>query len=197
MSDLPSVPKPTANPVPLLAGLPSPLLRQEEAAASEPGRREAPSPVQVDVPNVPCETLVAVLPDDVVVPIRWIRERMAADQRLRALAVAAAAVSVPEPQVGPGMLTAKEFGERRIPSRSAEWVQDQCRAGRVAGAQKDGHAWMIPAAALVSETLPIAPVVRAQTPVDPTFLPVPLRLHPRGRVKAKNAAAHARWGKNG
>ncbi|CAN5394201.1 hypothetical protein BH09GEM1_BH09GEM1_48030 [soil metagenome] len=51
----------------------------------------------------------------------------------------------------PSDITAEEYGRRRAPKRTADWVRDACRDGRIPGARKDGSSWLIPASALSLE----------------------------------------------
>jgi hypothetical protein len=114
------------------------------------------------VAPIPLRALLAELPPDGVVPIRWVRERLEAEAAYDRTAVLVTESGVGPPQPGAGSsermgpvsadlrdwLSAQEFGARRYPARSAEWVRDACRAGEIPGAQKEGAMWLIPSTAL-------------------------------------------------
>lgn len=48
-------------------------------------------------------------------------------------------------------LTVKEYGARRMPRRSADWVRSACHAGQIPGAIRTGREWLIPASLLAVE----------------------------------------------
>jgi hypothetical protein len=49
----------------------------------------------------------------------------------------------------PDWLTPEEFGKRRRPRRSSDWVRKRCNEGAIPGAEKKDNFWIIPSAALV------------------------------------------------
>lgn len=146
-------------------------------------------------------TLLAELPDEGVLPIGWFRKRLEAEA-LREEERARDAYERHSPSTAanslgsaPTMLSAEAYGAVRQPARTAEWVRDACRAGRIPGARKDGAAWSIPATSLGQEqgarstqrpSSPDASATRA-----PTVLPT------AARRTRKEVPTYPRWGTDG
>lgn len=74
------------------------------------------------------------MPDDAMIPIRFIRQRLGALTKPKAAR----------------LLSVDEYGARCNPQRSCEWVREQCRVGTIAGASKSGKSWLIPEDAVVA-----------------------------------------------
>ncbi len=135
--------------------------------------------------------LLARLPEDAVVPIRWLREQLTNEAAAEAHAMREhAAATVPDH----ALLTAAEYGARRCPPRAAEWVRDACRANMLPGARKDGREWLIPSAVLGNER----PAPKTGEPETRGGLPRASRPAPQrtGKQKARataGSAKHERW----
>lgn len=133
------------------------------------------------------EELLCELPDDLAVPVRWVRHRLELDRRrtsgVRRLDQKATPISAAESHAE---LSAEEYGNRRVPQRTAEWVRDACRAGTIPGARKDGLAWLIPVSALAQEQHR-ARISRGRLSRDGIGKPAVPR-------QDRGAQAHARWG---
>lgn len=194
MSDSPPLPQPTHPAQPRVVPPTSAVRAQDPVAHGRLLSIAEPPSAERYVARVSLATLVAVLPDDVVVPIRWIRERLAEDARLALHAVVTTPDCIPQRESEPTMLTATEYGVRRVPARSTEWVRDACRAGRIPGAQKDGAEWMIPAAALHSERRPGRQPASAPTATESTHPRMTRHMHISEDARAKRTPGHARWG---
>jgi hypothetical protein len=125
--------------------------RPEPDPASEgsAGNADAPARVTDAAPAIPLSAILAELPDDAVLPLRWIRERIALElESSRASLDGSSSQPAADDRMkapsAPSWLTAEGYGRTRTPERSAEWVRDACRAGLLSGARKDGRQWLIP-----------------------------------------------------
>ena len=87
------------------------------------------------------------LPNDAMLPVRWVRELFAAWGELHL-----------GPAALPAMLTTDQFAEHYAPKRSAEWVRDMCNADRFPGATRHGRQWLIPVECLESGPTQLAPL---------------------------------------
>lgn len=104
-----------------------------ERDATDPAQRPIGLPQRTAGPSL--WELLDALPPDTLLPVRWIQERLSL-----------------EPHADGGRhdtLSAQEFGARRRPTRTADWVRQQCAEGRIEGAFKDGGEWRVPRSALV------------------------------------------------
>lgn len=95
-------------------------------------------------PELSVRMLLSALPPMTLLPAGWLRERLDAEDG------PAGASGVPRGDAAhadlalPEFLTAAEFGARRMPRRSADWVREQCARKRLADAYKEGGVWYIP-----------------------------------------------------
>lgn len=92
-------------------------------------------PVRSFDADVSLRAILAALPEDTMLPAGWVLARIAGRESQRAGSV-------------PDTLNAQEFGEQRVPRRTADWVREKCAEGRFDGAHKDGGEWRIPRSAL-------------------------------------------------
>lgn len=81
-------------------------------------------------------------------------------------------------------LTAREYGARRVPRRSADWVRDACLRQRIPGAVRMGKEWMIPEAALMSELTTATRMTRRSSEV-------PTRATSAGTEAPRRTVRHA------
>jgi hypothetical protein len=133
--------------------------------------------------------ILASLPEDAIVPIRWLREQLVRET----LAPTPARTSeTSDALAAPELLTAAEYGAKRRPTRSAEWVRDACRAGLLPGARKDGREWLIPSTTLGREK-------RGESDLSPSRGAADARAQPRkpaattARRNVGTSPAHERW----
>lgn len=91
-------------------------------------------------PHVSLHAILSALPQETMLPAGWVLERIAGSS--------ASAASLQ------GTLSAQEFGDQRVPRRTADWVRQQCAEGRIEGARKDGGEWRVPISSLA---LPLRP----------------------------------------
>lgn len=89
-------------------------------------------------PYVPLHAILSALPQGTMLPAGWLLERISAQGGVAGLANA-------------DTLSAQEFGDQRVPRRTADWVREKCAKGWFAGAYKDGGEWRIPRAALTQD----------------------------------------------
>ena len=139
--------------------------------------------------------LLRELPGDATVPIRWVLERL--DREAEAEQAAAARLSAEErasETTGDRDLSADEYGRRRSPARSAEWVRDACRDGLIPGARKDGSEWVIPSDALGRELRAARStrIGRGAVSSSPVGSPAP-RAQASSARKRPVPATHRRW----
>lgn len=131
--------------------------------------------------SVSLRTLLASLPPETRLPVGWLLARL--DDR----------GTPPIQKAEVELLSAEEFGTRRVPKRSADWVREQCVAGLFATAYKEGGRWVIP-----SDELELRTIEREQEEGQPR-LPSGTRdgrLHGRllGTVAGrKSRRRYARW----
>lgn len=88
-------------------------------------------------PDVPLQAILSALPEGTMLPAGWVLARIAG--------TTASAGSHER------TLSAQEFGDQRIPRRTADWVRQQCAEGRIEGAFKDGGEWRVPVSALTQQ----------------------------------------------
>ena len=106
------------------------------AAAADAGRPSAAGEA------VPLRALLASLPPETPLPAGWLLERLHPEH------------TAPTQSFEVKLLSAEEFGSRRVPKRSADWVREQCVAGVFAGAYKEGGKWVIPSTELTLRPAP-------------------------------------------
>ena len=107
-----------------------------------------------DDSELPIRMVLAALPPMTLLPAGWLRDRLdAEDEAAGAASMASAAAPGVDASLA-AFLTAAEFGARRVPRRSADWVREQCARGRLADAYKEGGAWYIPAKLLTTRPTP-------------------------------------------
>lgn len=117
----------------------------------------------------PLQVILASLPATTMLPAGWVLERLTSG-------------SSPAGHAKEGTLSAQEFGDLRLPRRTADWVREKCAEGCIDGAYKDGGEWRIPRAALDQ---PIQPRSRVAS-VEP--------MNARTSHRAKSGApAFPRW----
>lgn len=113
-------------------------------------------------------TILAALPPDTLLPVRWLREQLALDANVEA--------------TRGGTVSAPEFGALRRPPRTADWVREKCALGVIKGAFKDGGEWRVPRAALTeppSSAREDGPQRSAQQGSDPETPPKGRSRYPR------------------
>lgn len=135
-----------------------------ERDATDPAQRLIDLPHRTAGPSL--KEILEALPPDTLLPVRWILERLSREPHMYG--------------ANHHTLTAQEFGERRRPTRTADWVRQQCAEGRIAGAFKDGGEWRVPVAALDQ----VAPVHRREATAGP---PEAASRYPRWRTGEPNA----------
>jgi len=118
--------------------------------------------------------LLRPLPDTTLLPVAWILEQLT-----RQCAGATAAADDGD------LLSAEAYGRHRRPPRSADWVRRQCAAGRLAGAFKDGGAWVIPAGAELPPSGEAPNDGGASIPTESPIRPV--------RRASEQRRTHRRW----
>lgn len=190
--------------------MPLPFSSRPLAPGQSTGSASLPS-LPTPEASVPASTvgfseLVAEMPDDAFVPIRWVRQRLAAEAALRdsrarpseaTRETAGPAERAVTSEQGTHEISAEEYGQRRSPRRSAEWVRDACRAGRIPSARKDGREWMIPEGAVEIErrrmpTGGVTPAVRHLRHAGPDGSTSTRRT--RHATAAREPSAYPRWG---
>jgi hypothetical protein len=87
-------------------------------------------------------TLLASLPPETRLPAGWLLERLPSEH------------TASRQSFRVELLSAEEFGSRRVPKRSADWVREQCVAGVFTGAYKEGGKWVIPSTELTPRPAP-------------------------------------------
>lgn len=105
---------------------------------TEPSAADSPHLAPNDLRGPSLAAMLAVLPPDTLLPVRWLRERLALESNSEA-----------------GLrdtMSAQEFGACRHPRRTADWVREKCALGWFEGAYKDGGEWRIPRAALQEQS---------------------------------------------
>jgi len=88
-------------------------------------------------PDVPLHAILSALPEGTMLPAGWVLARIAGTGASTGSRAAT--------------LSAQEFGDQRVPRRTADWVRQQCAEGRIEGAFKDGGEWRIPLSALTQQ----------------------------------------------
>lgn len=89
-------------------------------------------------PQVSLHSILAALPQGTMLPAGWLLERISGQGGVAASTHA-------------DTLSAQEFGEQRVPRRTADWVREKCAEGWFEGAYKEGGEWRIPRAALTQQ----------------------------------------------
>ena len=89
-------------------------------------------------PQVSLHAILSALPQGTMLPAGWLLERILGQGGVAASAHAET-------------LSAQEFGDQRVPHRTADWVREKCAKGWFEGAYKDGGEWRIPRAALTQD----------------------------------------------
>lgn len=95
-------------------------------------------------PAPPLEVILAALPENTMLTAGWVLARLTSG-------------GASGGGTRDGTVSAQEFGDLRVPRRSADWVRDRCAEGRIEGAYKDGGEWRIPRAALTQPIQQQAP----------------------------------------
>ena len=183
-----------SRPLPLSRSTPSTTVSTLSVSRTEgDGDLELPKRPDVDAGESrsvrTLDELLCELPDDLAVPVRWVRDRLELDRR-RTTGRGTDPKEFPN-TVAQALseLSADEYGRRRMPPRTAEWVRDACRTGAIPGARKEGSAWLIPANALTQEPNR-ARTSRGRSSRDGIGKPATAR----PIVTTKNAQLpHARW----
>lgn len=89
-------------------------------------------------------------------------------------------------------LSAEQYGQRRVPARSADWVRRRCAAGLLPGAFKAEGEWVVPVDAETgsSDPDPAPPTDRAAAPVARRHEATPARPSKR---RTPSAPRYPRW----